>query len=111
MDTYSRIGDVTASYGCEFVGVADLAIAEQAIREQGGVTVAGFPKAVSIGITLPDAIVDQLPNRADPVVAANYNSQFRPRRLLTGNASVVPSPTNWRLTWRAWDGSGRTVCS
>jgi epoxyqueuosine reductase QueG len=54
--------------------VADLAIAEQFIREQGGVSVAGFPKAVSIGIALPNTIVDQLPNRADPAVAANYRS-------------------------------------
>jgi epoxyqueuosine reductase QueG len=74
MDTYSKIGSVTASSGCEFLGVADLAIAEQVIREQGGVTVAGFPKAVSIGIALPHTIVDQLPNRADPAVAANYRS-------------------------------------
>jgi epoxyqueuosine reductase QueG len=74
MDTYGRIGSVTASSGCEFLGVADLTIAEQFIREQGGVTVADFPKAVSIGIALPDTIVDQLPNRADPAVAANYRS-------------------------------------
>jgi len=74
LDTYSRIGSVTASAGCEFLGVADLAIAERQIREQGGEVVAGFPKAVSIGITLPHAIVDQLPNRADPAVAANYRS-------------------------------------
>ena len=74
MDTYSLIRGITASSGCEFLGVADLAIAEQLIREQGGVTVAGFPKAVSIGIALPHAIVDQLPNRADPAVAANYRS-------------------------------------
>lgn len=66
MDTYSKIGSVAASSDCEFLGVADLAIAEQFIREQGGVTVAGFPKAVSIGIALPNTIVDQLPNRADP---------------------------------------------
>ena len=74
MDIYSRIGKVTNSSGCEFLGVADLTIAEQFIREQGGVTVADFPKAVSIGITLPDTIVDQLPNREDPAVAVNYRS-------------------------------------
>jgi epoxyqueuosine reductase QueG len=74
MDTYSRIGSVAASSDCEFLGVADLTIAEQFIREQGGVTVADFPKAVSIGIALPNAIVDQLPDRADPAVATNYRS-------------------------------------
>jgi epoxyqueuosine reductase QueG len=46
MDTYGRIGNLTTSSGCEFLGVADLAKADQFIREQGGVTVAGFPKAI-----------------------------------------------------------------
>jgi hypothetical protein len=127
MDTYSRIGSVTASSGCEFLGVADLAIAEQFIREQGGVSVAGFPKAVSIGIALPNTIVDQLPNRADPAVAANYRShayEVINERLnmaasratgvlqrqgykalpIPASTSVPSSPTNWRPTWRAWDG-------
>ena len=72
MDTHSRIDSVAACSGCDFLGVADLAIAERAIRDQGGDAVAGFPKAVSIGIAVPHAIVDQLPNRADPAVAASY---------------------------------------
>jgi epoxyqueuosine reductase QueG len=78
MDTYGRIygriGNLTTASGCEFLGVADLAKADQFIREQGGVSVAGFPKAVSIGIALPGSIVDQLPDRADPAVATNYRS-------------------------------------
>ena len=74
MDTYSRITDLVTSSGCDFLGVADLAVVEDFVREQGGDVVAGFPKAVSIGIALPRAIVDQLSNRADPAVALNYRT-------------------------------------
>ncbi len=74
MDTYSRIESITTSSGCDFLGVADLNIAREFVRDRGGDVVSGFPKAVSIGIALPHAIVDQLPNRADPAVALNYRS-------------------------------------
>ena len=74
MDTYGRITDLVTSSSCDFIGVADLAIAQDFVRDQGGDVVAGFPKAVSIGIALPRAIVDQLPNRSQRAVAVNYRS-------------------------------------
>ena len=74
MGIYSRISALVNSSNCDFRGVADLAVAQDFIREQGGDVVAGFPKAISIGIALPRAIVDQLPNRADQAVAINYRS-------------------------------------
>lgn len=58
--------------GAEFFGVADLAPASGAVLEQGGPVVATFPRAVSIGIALPHAIVDQLPNRAERAVSMHY---------------------------------------
>jgi epoxyqueuosine reductase QueG len=74
MDLFQRISDLTASAQCDFLGIADLAIARAFIKDQGGDVVAGFPKAISIGIALPRAIVDQLPNRADRTVAMSYRS-------------------------------------
>jgi epoxyqueuosine reductase QueG len=74
MDTYSKIAGLVKSASCDFVGVADLAIARDEIRDQGGSGIADFPRAISIGIILPHAIVDQLPNRADRAVAVNYLS-------------------------------------
>jgi epoxyqueuosine reductase len=58
--------------GADFFGVADLAPAQTAILDQGGPVVANFPRAISIGVALPHAIVDQLPNRADPAVSMLY---------------------------------------
>jgi hypothetical protein len=53
MDIYSTITDlVTSSSCCDFLGVADLAVARDFIGNQGGEAVAGFPKAISIGIAL-----------------------------------------------------------
>jgi epoxyqueuosine reductase len=63
---------VAASMGADFFGVADLQTARQAILEQGGPAVAAFPRAISIGIALTDAIVDQLPQRAERAVGMSY---------------------------------------
>lgn len=61
-----------AAAGATFFGVADLSPARAAILEQGGPVLAAFPRAVSVGIVLPHAVVDQLPNRAERAVALNY---------------------------------------
>jgi epoxyqueuosine reductase len=74
MTAYGRITDLAAAAGCGFLGVADLTTARDFVRAQGGDVVAGFPKAVAIGIALPHAIVDQLPDRAERAVAVSYQS-------------------------------------
>lgn len=58
----------------DFFGVSDITTAHDAILEQGGAAIAGFPRAISIGIPLMHAIVDQLPDRiANPASAMNYS--------------------------------------
>ena len=67
----------------DFFGVADLEPAREAILVQGGPAIAEFPRAVSVGIGLLQAIVDQLPQRADQGLAWTYRhhaySQVNPR--------------------------------
>ena len=58
--------------GADFYGVADLVPAREAVREQGGEDIARYSLAVSIGIALPNSIVDQLPRRAERAVTVNY---------------------------------------
>jgi epoxyqueuosine reductase QueG len=58
--------------GADFYGVADLAMAHDAILEQGGAAIAEFPRAISIGIGLLHPIVDQLPKHKDRAVAMTY---------------------------------------
>jgi epoxyqueuosine reductase QueG len=58
--------------GADFLGVADLSSAREAILAQGGPAVADFPRAISIGLALFHPIVDQLPRRADRAMALTY---------------------------------------
>ncbi len=72
MEDNKKIESLARKWGADFFGVADLSTARGAIFEQGGSAVAGYPLAVSIGISLFDAIVDQLPQRMEYGVAVNY---------------------------------------
>jgi epoxyqueuosine reductase QueG len=72
MDLSVELTELAQAMGADFTGVADLSLAREAILAQGGPTIAGFPRAVSIGVALMHAIVDQLPQRADRAVAMNY---------------------------------------
>ena len=72
MDLDGELIHVKTDLGVDYYGSADLSMAQKAILAQGGELVAGYPVAISIGLILPHAIVDQLPNRAERVVAMNY---------------------------------------
>jgi epoxyqueuosine reductase QueG len=72
MELDGKLRDLAEAYGADLYGVADLAPAHEAILAQGGPVVAGFPRAVSTGIALMHAIVDQLPQRAEHAVAVAY---------------------------------------
>jgi epoxyqueuosine reductase QueG len=56
----------------DFLGIADLTVAHDFILDQGGEAVAAYPRAVSMGISLPDTIVDLLPQRHERAVAIDY---------------------------------------
>lgn len=58
--------------GADRFGVADLSTAQELIQRQGGPTIAQFPRALSIGVVMPLAIVDQLPQRMDKAAASAY---------------------------------------
>ncbi len=62
--------------GADFYGVADLSSAKDNIIEQGSSFIANYPLAISIGIRLPDSIVDALPERDNPAVAVNYHHAY-----------------------------------
>jgi epoxyqueuosine reductase len=72
MNVNHRVKGVAETWGADFFGVADLEPARDAILAQGGPAIAAFPRAISVGIALLDAIVDQLPYRADRAVAVSY---------------------------------------
>lgn len=68
----------------DYIGIADLTPACEFIVRQGGASLARFPRAVTLGIALPHAIVDELPRRAERSVAVNYRThayEYVSRRL------------------------------
>ncbi len=58
--------------GADLYGVADLTGAREALSTWGGEMVAAFPRSISVGIRLMDAIVDELPRR-QRLAALNYH--------------------------------------
>lgn len=72
MELDCQMQTLSEEMGVDFYGVADLAPTREAILAQGGPVIAGFPRAISVGIALLDAIVDQLPQRADRAVSMSY---------------------------------------
>ncbi|MDD4652206.1 MAG: 4Fe-4S double cluster binding domain-containing protein [Methanothrix sp.] len=72
MQLDARIREVAKDLGADFYGVADLAPARDFILWQGGERLAGYPRAISIGVALLSTIVDGLPERGDRVVAMEY---------------------------------------
>ena len=72
MELTSAIKSIVDAEGIEFLGVADLSSAQDAILAQGGTEVARFPRAVSIGKTLVHAIVDGLCVAANTRAAELY---------------------------------------
>lgn len=67
-----RMRDHAEQRGIDFFGIADLTGARDAVDEQGGSVVAGFPRAVSMGIILPQAVVNLLAYDMNHATAATY---------------------------------------
>ncbi len=62
--------------GIDLFGVADLSSAKPYIDAQGGEFLAGYPRAVSIGMRLLDHVVDQLPNHGDLGTISIYRGLY-----------------------------------
>ena len=73
MELDTKLKELAEGMGVDFFGISDLSPAHEAILVQGGDVVAQFPRAISVGIALSHAIVDQQPNRFSSPVAMNYH--------------------------------------
>jgi len=62
--------------GADLFGVADLTIAQDFVCKQGGEHLRKFSKAISTGIRLLDAVVDELYRHEDPAVIFTYNTLY-----------------------------------
>ena len=60
----------------DLFGVANLAAAQDFVCQQGGEHLRKFPKAISVGICLLDAIVDGLLRHEDPATIFTYRALY-----------------------------------
>jgi epoxyqueuosine reductase len=74
MESGNLIEELIRGRNVDYIGAADLAHARHFVNEQGGPYVAEFPVAISIGIALPNDIVDMLPHRNERAVQVSYRS-------------------------------------
>ena len=75
-DLIRDIQGKTMNAGADFFGVAELAPAFDEVVEQGGESLAAFPRAISIGIRLPDTIIELLTQHRDPDIAQEYKNIY-----------------------------------
>ena len=140
MDLDTRLRTLALSLDADYYGVADLSSARQFIHGQGGEKVSRYPRAIVMGMVLPDSIVDLLPDRdkagailyrhsaydvvnlaLDQIALRVANFLRREgfdafpvpasKRTERRRRSAGSSPRNWPRTSQASAGSGRAACS
>ena len=75
----TELGEYAKSLGIDLFAGADLSSAKEFIRVQGGQHVAGFPRAISLGIGLLDDVVNELHNHEDLVTISTYRGLYTAR--------------------------------
>ena len=68
----NKIKSVLKPYYIDYVGFANLSPYQEELTKLGGSIVNGFSNGISLGIVIPDAIVNKLPNRSDTNVSCEY---------------------------------------
>jgi epoxyqueuosine reductase QueG len=58
----------------DLMGVADLAPAKDAMMRFGSLDVAMFPRAISLGLRIPDTVVEQLTHRMERRASVSYRT-------------------------------------
>jgi epoxyqueuosine reductase len=92
----AKIKELLKPYYVDYLGFADLRPYQAELSRCGGNIVRGYSSGISLGIRIPDSIVDHLPQREDVNVACQYRIQgyevLNDRLNLT--ASVLSSYLN-----------------
>lgn len=76
MSLNKALKELVTAERIDYFGIADLTSSKDFIKSQGGEMVSCYPESISIGIILPDSIVDELPRREERAVAVNYRNIY-----------------------------------
>jgi epoxyqueuosine reductase QueG len=71
-----ELENLARDLGSDLFGISDLETARSFIEKQGGQSVAAFPRAITIGIRLLDAVVDELCQHEEPSVLFTYRGLY-----------------------------------
>jgi epoxyqueuosine reductase QueG len=74
MQIGERLRQLADAEGVDLFGIADLAPARTAMLRFGQLDSEEYPYAISLGLRIPDAIVDQLPERRQRRVSVSYRA-------------------------------------
>ncbi|MDQ1330275.1 MAG: Epoxyqueuosine reductase [Thermodesulfobacteriota bacterium] len=74
MESEKELLDSAMAWGADYSGIADLSPARNAVLEQGGAEIAGYPRSISVGIALFHPIVNQLSRNIERAAAVSYKS-------------------------------------
>lgn len=97
--------DLTAiakQYGLDLFGVADLSKAKAFVVAQGGAHLAQFPRAISIGVHLLDAIVDELYRHEEPSVILTYRNLYTTANMSLDRAAFALAKRIQREGYKAY---------
>ena len=67
---------IAKELGADLFGISDLTIAQDFMCKQGGEYLGRFSRAISIGIRLLDAVVDELHRHEEPAVTFTYTALY-----------------------------------
>ena len=84
-----KLKQLAKNMGVDFFGIANLIRAQEAIQNQWQEFAAQFPQAISLGIALPDAIVNLQPKRFSSPVAMNY--RYHAYNIINQRLDIISS--------------------
>jgi epoxyqueuosine reductase len=70
----SKIITILKPYYVDYIGFADIEPHQHDLMQFGGAIVGDYKSAISIGIAIPDSIVDHLPHRDDVNISCEYQT-------------------------------------
>jgi len=76
LNLQDELRKIAEDQGADLFGVADLTVAHEFVCSQGGEQLKRFPRGISIGVRLLDAVMDELHRHEDPTVVFTYRGLY-----------------------------------
>jgi len=98
----AQLADFAKGLDVDLFGAADLSRARDFVFRQGGEQIAGFPRAISIGMRLLDAVVDELKMHEEPSVLFAYRGLYNSVNANLDRAALLIARKVQQAGFKAW---------